>query len=406
MRSSSIADSRYHRQTLVPGWNQRTLTAARVMVVGAGALGCELLKNLALSGIGHVTIVDFDAVELSNLSRCVLYRDSDLGRNKAIAAAERLRDLNPHISTTALARNIEHDLGAGALRGYDLVLGAVDTIAGRLGIDRLCRQAGLPWIDGGMDATGGQVSLFNAANGPCYQCAMTESMWARVAQRHGCLALGAGIEQPTVRLAATITMASSIGAIQAQEAIRYLLRKGKDAAPAMQPGERICLQTAPYAMYTLQSKKNPECECAVAAERPSGMESELVRAARVPFITASKAADLLTATDAESLMVPWDIVTALECFGCSHERTATPLFRLRAAHLPCAACGRTRTPEMQSRIQRTDRLAQHTLAQLGFPPQSHIELTRSNGETFTIELAEQALVEHNAPTSTPAEVHA
>ena len=88
-------DDRYSRLRLIAWWDQDKLAASRVMVVGAGALGNEVLKNLALLGVGTVYLVDFDHIEESNLTRSVLFRHRDCGRPKAEAAAEALRDMNP-----------------------------------------------------------------------------------------------------------------------------------------------------------------------------------------------------------------------------------------------------------------------------------------------------------------------
>ena len=94
-------DDRYSRLRLIGWWDQERLASARVLVVGAGALGNEVLKNLALVGIGTVLIVDFDEIEKSNLARSVLFRTSDCGRPKAEVAAESMREMNP--DTNALA---------------------------------------------------------------------------------------------------------------------------------------------------------------------------------------------------------------------------------------------------------------------------------------------------------------
>src|SRR4051812_5845022 len=94
-------DDRYSRLRLIPWWRQERLAAARVLVVGAGALGNEVLKNLALLGVGTVHVIDLDEVEPSNLSRSVLFRAGDGGRAKAVVAAERVREINPEMTVVA-----------------------------------------------------------------------------------------------------------------------------------------------------------------------------------------------------------------------------------------------------------------------------------------------------------------
>ena len=102
-RRHVIDEDRYSRLNLIGWWDQQRLREARVLVVGAGALGNEVLKNLALVGIGHITIVDFDVVEDSNLSRSVLFRASDSGKPKSVVAARSVVDLNPDVARAHLA---------------------------------------------------------------------------------------------------------------------------------------------------------------------------------------------------------------------------------------------------------------------------------------------------------------
>src|SRR4051794_22282691 len=101
-----LEDDRYDRFQLISWWSQDKLRAAKVMVVGAGALGNEVLKNLALLGVGNIWLIDFDTVENSNLSRSVLYRADDSGKPKAITAAKRLAELNPDVRITAHQGNV------------------------------------------------------------------------------------------------------------------------------------------------------------------------------------------------------------------------------------------------------------------------------------------------------------
>src|SRR6186997_2722198 len=98
-------DDRYSRLRLIQWWDQEKLRAAKVMVVGAGAIGNEVLKNLALLGIGHVWVVDCDEIEDSNLTRSILFRQTDCGRSKAIAAAGAMRNINPDVNITPIHGN-------------------------------------------------------------------------------------------------------------------------------------------------------------------------------------------------------------------------------------------------------------------------------------------------------------
>src|ERR1700712_5648216 len=119
-------DDRYSRLRLIPWWRQERLAAAKVLVVGAGALGNEVLKNLALVGVGTIYVIDRDAIEVSNLSRSVLFRARDGGRSKAEVAAERTAEINPEVSVRWLRGDVINGLGLGLFAEVDVVIGCLD----------------------------------------------------------------------------------------------------------------------------------------------------------------------------------------------------------------------------------------------------------------------------------------
>ena len=137
-------EGRFDRFRLIGWWDQSKLSAAKVLVVGAGALGNEIVKNLALLGVGNILVADMDRVENSNLSRSVLYRESDNGRFKAEVAAESARSIYPEIRAHAFNGNIVHDLGMGAFRWADVVIAGLDNREARLTINRHCQQGQSP----------------------------------------------------------------------------------------------------------------------------------------------------------------------------------------------------------------------------------------------------------------------
>ena len=158
---------------IAPAWGEEVLSQlswfkldrlkqANVMVVGCGALGNEVLKNLVLFGVGHLVIVDFDVVESTNLTRSVLFRreDAETGRPKVLVAADRLREINPSVHILPLQGDICHDIGLGLLRQMDVVVGCVDNRWARYCLNRLCMRAGVPWVDGGIDGLEGTARVF------------------------------------------------------------------------------------------------------------------------------------------------------------------------------------------------------------------------------------------------------
>ena len=125
---------RYHTFGFISWWQQEVVRNATVMVVGAGALGNEVLKNLALMGIGNLLIVDFDTIEDANLSRSVLFREGDRGRPKAEVAAEAVKRLNPDVNVKAWYGDINYEMGLGVFRHIDVVIGCLDNREARLSL--------------------------------------------------------------------------------------------------------------------------------------------------------------------------------------------------------------------------------------------------------------------------------
>jgi len=217
---------RYRRHDLIDWFSQEQVSAARVAVIGAGAVGNEVVKNLALLGCGTIDVFDFDTVELHNLTRSVLLRESDAGRNKAEAVAERARELDPHVTVRA---DFWDTLALGRLQQYDCAVAAVDNFEARLRLNQLCLIARVNLVNTGLDSRWAAVESFPfaaTADAACYECTLPGSAYARVAERYSCggLRRRARIER---RIPTTTITASVAGALAASAALRL----GDDAEP-------------------------------------------------------------------------------------------------------------------------------------------------------------------------------
>ena len=190
-------------------------------MIGAGALGNEIVKNLALLGVGHVFVADRDRIEHSNLSRSILFRESDCGRPKAVVAAERAAEVYPSIKVQPFLGNIVHDLGFGIYRWADVILGGLDNREARVAINQASARAGKVWIDGAIERLDGVARVFDPATGPCYECTMGENDWKMLEARRSCALLSRG-EMEQGKVPTTPTTASIIAGIQVQEAVKYL----------------------------------------------------------------------------------------------------------------------------------------------------------------------------------------
>ena len=154
-------------------FRQEEVSDARIMVVGCGALGNEVLKNLVLLGARHLVVVDFDRVENDNLSRSVLFTkdDAEAGRYKVEAVAERLRQMAPETEVTPICGDIAYDVGLGLIRRMNVLIGCVDNRWARYCINRHAMRAGIPWVDGGIDTLEGTARVFKPGEN-CYACSL------------------------------------------------------------------------------------------------------------------------------------------------------------------------------------------------------------------------------------------
>ena len=163
----------YSRQLRLPEVGpegQARLKGASVLLVGLGGLGSPMAMYLAAAGIGRIGIVEFDAVDASNLHRQVLFGSSQVGRNKLAAGAERLRDLNPNITIDEHPGALTRDNARSIVSGYDIVADGADNFATRYLVNDSCVLEGKPLVSSSILAFEGQLSVYNHEGGPCYRC--------------------------------------------------------------------------------------------------------------------------------------------------------------------------------------------------------------------------------------------
>jgi adenylyltransferase/sulfurtransferase len=214
-------EDRYHRQRLIPWWDQGRVAGARVLVIGAGALGNEILKILALTGIGRVLVYDPDTIERTNLSRSVLFRDADEGQPKALVAARRMLEMNPGVRVLGRAEDVVTRAGLGVFLWADVVIAGVDNREARVFVNAACARAGRTWVDGAIEGLSGVVRAFRPSEGACYECTMNETDRRLLAERRSC-ALLARAAVARGHVPATAVTASIVGALEVEEAIKVL----------------------------------------------------------------------------------------------------------------------------------------------------------------------------------------
>lgn len=213
---------RYHSFSYISWWKQEVVRDATALVIGAGALGNEVLKNLTLMGLGHIIVADFDTIEDSNLSRSVLFRSSDRGRRKVDAAAERIKELNPDVKVKTWHGDINHGLGTGVFRHVDVIIGCLDNREARLSIDRFAQAVGRPWVDGAIQELMGIVRVFWPLRGGAnYESTLTDRDFQLISLRYSCPIL-ARDNVLQGKVPTTPTSASIVAAFQTQDALKII----------------------------------------------------------------------------------------------------------------------------------------------------------------------------------------
>lgn len=208
--------------TLLSWFKKDRVKQARVLVAGAGALGNEVVKNLALFGVGHIYVVDFDRIEISNLTRSVLFREEDAYSHafKADIVAKRAREINPQIEVTPIVGNLFSEVGFGLYRSVDVIIGCLDSRLARYQLNRMAMRAGKNWIDGSIENLTGAVKVYTPGLS-CYECGLSREEFNNIMLRTGCADV---VRNQTEhgRVATTPISASIVGALQVQEAMKLI----------------------------------------------------------------------------------------------------------------------------------------------------------------------------------------
>ncbi len=352
------ADDRFSRFDLIGWWDRKRLAEAKILLIGVGALGNEILKNLALLGVGGVFAADLDRIELSNLSRSVLFRESDIGRGKAEVAAERARDIYPAMRVQPFQGNIVYDLGLGVFRWADVILGGLDNREARVSINRSAARVGKIWIDGAIERLSGVARVFDPAVGPCYECTMGENDWKMLEARRSCALLSRS-EIELGKVPTTPTTSSVIAGIQTQEAVKLL--HGLD----LLSGRGFVFDGVHHQSYTVEYTRKDDCPSHDAFEPIDILDWS---------IAATKAGDLLERVRGDLgsdavIETNQDLLDSLYCAACDRRETSREsLGRVHESAARCPVCGGDRIPKFYHTISVNDRdLLDVTLGSLGVP---------------------------------------
>ena len=235
---------RFSRQILMPRFDiagQQALKSARVVIVGSGGLGCPVALYLGAAGVGHITLVDDDVIELANLQRQIAFETAQIGESKAETLAARVRSINPAVSISVVNRRLELNDFAREVGEASLALDCSDNFATRFALNRACVAAGVPLISGAAIRGEGQLSVYDSRNpeSPCYHCLYPEQ----------------GNEDLTCSEAGVIApLVGMIGSAQAMEAIKVISGVGRPLV-----GRLLLLDAWEMQWREMKLNKDPDC---------------------------------------------------------------------------------------------------------------------------------------------------
>jgi len=234
---------RYNRQIILKQFDfdgQEALKASSMLILGAGGLGCASTQYLAAAGVGKLTLIDDDKVEVSNLQRQVLHNDSTVGALKVESAKQALITINPNTQVETVAKRLDDNELLALIEQHSIVLDCSDNVATRNQLNRLCHQTKTPLVSGAAIRMEGQISVYTYQNDePCYQC--LSALFGE--QALSCVE--AGIMSPVVGI---------VGAVQAMEAIKVVANMGQPLS-----GKVLMLDAMSMSWREMKLVKQPTC---------------------------------------------------------------------------------------------------------------------------------------------------
>ena len=338
-------------------WEREKVENAKIMVVGAGALGNEVIKNLVLMGIGNIFIVDFDEIELANLSRSVLFRESDTGRKKAEVAAARAKEINPNVHVQYFHGDVTAALGLGIFRRMDVIISCLDNREARLAVNRFAYWINKPWVDGAIQEFLGLARVFVPGKGACFECSLTEQARRDLAIRYSCPLL-ARENVLLGKVPTTPTIASIIAGIQAQETLKLLHDK------PVKPGSVMHFNGMTNEMHVTAYTPVEDCE----SHWTYGEITELpLRADTTTLQDMLRIARRELGPDGV-LELDQELVLALVCPNCgTREEVLQPISSVGFNRAHCPTCGILRETELSHTIHGDENFLTRTLASVGVP---------------------------------------
>lgn len=385
-------ESATDRQERIAGWRQDLVASGRVLVLGAGALGNEVAKNMALMGLGYMFIADMDTVSHSNLSRAIFFhsRDAQQKCNKAELVAKRSKAIN--VTANAFVQMFQGDivwqLGAGVFRRVDVVLGCLDNVEARMKANAYSLFTGVPFIDGGILGLAGNITAVHPPQTACWECTTSKNERDSAASRYDSCSKVMLRDIESGRLPTVQVVSSIVAGFQSQEAIKII--QGQHWAKGN--------------IIQYDGNGRPDIDVLTISRRPScwcNKAQAIKHILELPLTAAQHTLnDLLTLLEKQgytdlNVMLPGQFVVKRECLRCKRQYPVMcPRFRLDTTILSCPSCGAEGNEWIhllsvgQTLQEEFDRIANEEklrkqllnlpLIEVGFPPLALISFTHAH----------------------------
>lgn len=264
--ADALDEDRFDRANRLGWFDLARLRRSRALVVGCGAIGNEVVKNLALTGVGRLDLVDMDVVVPSNLPRCALFtvEDAEKRRAKAEALAAAARRLDAECVALAHAVRVE-EAPEALFRDADVVLSCLDNVGARVMLNARALAAGRPLVDAGTRGMVGKVQVVLPGDGPCLECGMNRTHMALASRRLSCTGKDVTFFEP--KLAADLPTTALVSAVQAREAVKILHGRYETVLTHL-----LYVDGNTNAVEVLEVPRNPACPHHPAASGPTASE--------------------------------------------------------------------------------------------------------------------------------------
>lgn len=358
--SASESNDRFARFKLINWWEQERLRKAKILVIGSGALGNEILKNLALLGVGNIFIADMDNIENSNLSRSVLFREKDNGSRKSEVAAKAVKDIYPDVNIQWFQGDIIYDLGLGVYEWADLVIAGLDNREARLSVNCNCWKTNTPWIDGAIEQLNGIARLFIPPEGACYECTMSDIDRQIIKTRKACNHLTRD-EMLLGKVPTTPTSASVIAGIQCQEAVKLL--HGLEVLES----RGYIFNGITLDSYVITYQRKEDCQSHETFTQIRNLNKS-TKTTKIEELIKEVKNELGGEAVIKFGRYSSDIIEAFECSACGkHEVIFKPLGKTKVKESFCSACGKERFAKIFHILNGSENFLNKTFSDIGVP---------------------------------------